>query len=353
MAKVTIYDVAKQANCSIATVSLVLQNSGKIKPATQKRVMDAVNELGYLPNFAARSLSNNKTDLLGLIVPNVDNPLFASMLRGVEECANSKGYGLILGISSLMLDKEISYIRMLKERRVDGLLVFPTFVDEIFDTFLREDHDHKDIPLVLCGSSGVREYPVSYVKCDNRVGAYMAVEHLIKIGRRRIACLCAVANRQQAQSRILGYQDALLFNGLPYDESYIYYCTQDNADIYATTQRLLKEKPVDALFCLYDHMSIVAMNAVLSAGYRIPEDIAMIGYDNIPISQYLAIPLSTIETHGRRIGSMATELLIDKIRQPDIPCRQIQLKPDLVVRASTVGRRAAPAAETPPAGPAE
>ena len=118
-------------------------------------------------------------------------------------------------------------------------------------------------------------------------------------------------------------------------------------------QRLLQEKPVDALFCLYDHMSIVAMNAVLSAGYRIPEDIAMIGYDNIPISQYLAIPLSTIETHGRRIGSMATELLIDKIRQPDIPCRQIQLKPDLVVRASTVGRQAAPADGTPPDGPAE
>ena len=335
MSKVTIYDVAQKANCSIATVSLVLQNSDKIKPSTHQRVMAAVKELGYLPNFAARSLSNKKTNLLGLIVPNMENPIFASMIKGVEEYANSKGYNVILGVSSLMLDKEISYIQMLKERRVDGLLVFPTFVDEIFNTFLKEN-DHKDIPLVLCGSSGVREYPVSYVKCDNRMGAYTAVEHLVTTGHRKIACLCAVADRRQAQSRVLGYQDALMFHQIEFDEELVYYCTQDTNDIYQTTLKLLKEKEIDAIFCLYDYMSIVAMRAILNSGLRIPEDIAIIGYDNIPISQFLSIPLSTIETHSQRIGSMGAELLIEKIQKPDAPCRQIQLKPDLVIRQSTV-----------------
>ena len=335
MPKVTIYDVAQKANCSIATVSLVLQNSDKIKPSTHRRVMDAVKELGYLPNFAARSLSNKKTNLLGLIVPNMENPLFTPMIKGVEEYANSKEYSIILGISSLVLEKEISYIQMLKERRVDGLLVFPTFVDEIFNKFLKEN-DHKDIPLVLCGSSGVREYPVSYVKCDNRVGAYIAVDHLVTTGHRKIACLCAVADRRQAQSRVLGYQDALMFHQIEYDESLIYYCTQDTNDIYQTTEKLLKEKKIDAIFCLYDYMSIVAMRAVLNSGFRIPEDIAIMGYDNIPISQFLTIPLSTIDTHSQRIGSMGAELLIEKIQKPDTPCRQIQLKPDLVVRQSTV-----------------
>lgn len=338
MPKVTIYDVAQKANCSIATVSLVLRNSDKIKPSTHQRVMEAVKELGYLPNFAARSLSNNKTNLLGLIVPNMENPLFATMIKGVEEYANSKGYNIILGISSLKLDKELSYIQMLKERRVDGLLVFPTFVDEIFNKYLKES-EHKDIPLVLCGSSGVREYPISYVKCDNRVGAYTAVDHLVRTGHRRIACLCAVADRLQAQSRVLGYQDALMFHRIAFDDSLIFYCTQDANDIYDTTVKLL-EKKVDAIFCLYDYMSIVTMRAVLNSGYRIPEDIAIIGYDNIPISQFLSIPLSTIDTHSQRIGSMAAEILIEKIQKPDMPCRQIQLKPDLVVRQSTVSQHA-------------
>lgn len=150
MSKVTIYDVAKEAGCSTATVSLVLQNSDKIKASTQQRVLDAVEKLGYLPNFAARSLSSKFTNLLGLIVPNMENPLFAHMIKGVEEYANSKGYGIILGISDLSLDKEMFYMQMLQERRVDGLLVFPTFVDEIFERFICGKSD-ESIPLVLCG----------------------------------------------------------------------------------------------------------------------------------------------------------------------------------------------------------
>ena len=195
MSKVTIYDVAKEAGCSTATVSLVLQNSDKIKASTQQRVLDAVEKLGYLPNFAARSLSSKFTNLLGLIVPNMENPLFA-----------------ILGISDLSLDKEMFYMQMLQERRVDGLLVFPTFVDEIFERFICGKSD-ESIPLVLCGSTGVQEYPVSYVKCDNRMGAYMATDHLVTSGRRRIGCLCAVADHRQAESRINGYRDALMFHG--------------------------------------------------------------------------------------------------------------------------------------------
>lgn len=220
MSKVTIYDVAKEAGCSTATVSLVLQNSDKIKASTQQRVLDAVEKLGYLPNFAARSLSSKFTNLLGLIVPNMENPLFAHMIKGVEEYANSKGYGIILGISDLSLDKEMFYMQMLQERRVDGLLVFPTFVDEIFERFICGKSD-ESIPLVLCGSTGVQEYPVSYVKCDNRMGAYMATDHLVTSGRRRIGCLCAVADHRQAESRINGYRDALMFHGIERDDDLI------------------------------------------------------------------------------------------------------------------------------------
>lgn len=333
MAKVTIYDVAKEAACSTATVSLVLQNSNKIKDTTRQRVLDAVEKLGYSPNFAARSLSSRSTGLLGLIVPNMENPLFAHMIKGVEECANQRGYSLILGISNLRLDKEMFYMKMLQERRVDGLLVFPTFVNEIFQQFTEKEI--KKVPLVLCGSSGVEERPVSYVKCDNRMGAYIATQHLISTGRRCIACLCAVADRQQAQSRILGYRDAMLFHDLPIDEELIRYCSQETDDIYQAACRLMQDRRVEAIFCLYDYMSIAVMRAVASLGLRVPEDVAIMGYDNIPVSQFLPVSLSTIDTHGQRVGHMATELLIEKIQEPDTPLRQIQLKPDLVVREST------------------
>ena len=334
MSKVTIYDVAKEAGCSTATVSLVLQNSDKIKASTHQRVLDAVEKLGYLPNFAARSLSSKFTNLLGLIVPNMENPLFAHMIKGVEEYANSKGYGIILGISDLSLDKEMFYMQMLQERRVDGLLVFPTFVDEIFERFICGKSD-ESIPLVLCGSTGVQEYPVSYVKCDNRMGAYMATDHLVTSGRRRIGCLCAVADHRQAESRINGYRDALMFHGIERDDDLIRFCTQDTEDIHRAAAALLREQRVDAIFCLYDYMSIAVMRAVMSAGLRIPEDVAVMGYDNIPVSQFLPISLSTIDTHGQRVGSIAAELLIEKIQTPGTPCRQIQLKPDLIVREST------------------
>lgn len=338
MGKVTIYDVAREAQCSTATVSLVLQNSDKIKASTQQRVMEAVDKLGYSPNFAARCLSSKYTNLLGLIVPNLENPLFAHMVKGVEAYANSRGYGLILGVSALSLDKEMFYMQMLSERRVDGLLVFPTFLDEIFTRFMQKEAN-QSVPLVLCGSSGVKDYPVSYVKCDNRMGAYMATDHLVSVGRRRIACLCAVADQRQAQSRIMGYRDALLFHGMEPEPGLIRYCSQEWEDIYSAAVKLLREEKVDAIFCLYDYMSIAVMRAAENLGLCIPDDVAIIGYDNIQVSQFLPISLSTIDTHSTRVGSMATELLIERIQNPDTPCRQIQLKPDLIVRESTMGKR--------------
>lgn len=336
MDKVTIYDVAKEAGCSTATVSLVLQNSNKIKPSTHQRVLEAVEKLGYSPSFAARSLSVKSTRLLGVVVPNLENPLYAHMIKGIEEYANNKGYGIILGISDFSLEKEMFYMKMLQERWVDGLIIFPTYMDEIYDCFISK-RNSKHIPLVLCGSSGVKEYPVSFVKCDNRMGGYIATDHLAGLGRKRIGCLCAVTDHKQAQSRITGYRDALMFHRIEQDDDLIRFCSPDSDEIYQAAAKLIEQKKVDAIFCLYDYMSITVMRAVTSMGLRIPDDLAIIGYDNIEVSQFLPISLSTIDTHGQRVGSMSAELLLEKIQSPDTPCRQIQLKPDLIVRESTMG----------------
>ena len=133
MSKVTIYDVARLANCSTATVSLVFSGSERIRPKTRQHVLDVANTLGYTPNYIAQSLSKKNTNTLGVIVPNIDNPLFSQMISGIESYANSKGYNLILGLSDSNRKKEIFYLEMLQRERVDGLIVLPTFLDSLID----------------------------------------------------------------------------------------------------------------------------------------------------------------------------------------------------------------------------
>lgn len=333
LARVTIYDVAQEARCSTATVSLVLKKSDRIKPETQQRVMQAIHKLGYTPNYLAQSLSNKSTKTLGLIVPNIENPLFSQYIAGVEDYARSQDYELILGISNSNSEKEDFYITMLQRKRVDGLLFFPTFLGALSEKISLLNS--KDTPLVLCGSSGQGAVGLSYVKCDNRIGSFMAINHLIDTGCRRIGCIFPVIDRQQCQSRLIGYQDALYYHSLPYDEGLIRTCSPESEVIYEATRQFLQEKQPDAIFCLYDYAAIPVMKAIMSLGLRIPEDICLIGYDNIHLSAFTPISLSTIDTHGAEVGRRSAELLIRKINNPEEPLHQVIIKPDLIVREST------------------
>lgn len=333
MSKVTIYDVAKAAHCSTATVSLVLNNSDRIKPETHEHVMKVVEKLGYTPNYIAQSLSMKATNTLGLIVPNIENPLFSQMITGVEEYATLKGYDLILGISNSRSEKESFYLDMLRRRRVDGLMLFPTYIDSVIEKI---HHSTKSkTPIVLCGSSGKGAANISYVKCDNRIGSYMAINHLLNIGCSKIGCIFPVYDKQQYASRLAGYQDALYYNGIEYNPLLVKESSPDDDAIYNATLELIKEQKPDGLFCLYDYAAITVMKAVLSLGLRIPDDVALIGYDNINISKFLPISLSSIDTLALEVGRHAAEILITKINEPETPVRQINLKPNLIVREST------------------
>lgn len=192
---------------------------------------------------------------------------------------------------------------------------------------------------MLCGSSGRGTKNISYVKCDNRMGSYKAVNHLIECGRKNIGCIFPAVNPQQYESRLIGYKDSLYYNGIPFREEMVRPCLTDSQSIFDATVTLLKEQEPDALFCLYDYCAIFVMRAVLSMGLRIPEDIAIIGYDNIYISEFMPISLSTIDTHSAEVGRKSAELLLEMINDPDMPVRQITLKPDLIVRESTVSKK--------------
>ena len=333
MATITIYDVAQEAKCSTATVSLVLQKSPRIKPQTQQRVMQAVDKLGYTPNYMAQSLSIKATKTLGLIVPNIENPLFSQMIHGVEDFAVSKDYDLILGISDSSCEKEEFFLDMLQSKKVDGLLLFPTFLDSLSEK-LRKINATKT-PLVLCGSSGKGIIEIDYVKCDNRIGSFTAINHLIDIGCKNIGCIFPVFDKQQYNSRLIGFQDALYYHSMKFESDMIKTCIPNKDAIYNATVEFIKEKNPDGIFCLYDYASIPVMKAILSLGLKIPNDIALIGYDNIQISDYLPISLSSIDTQGAEVGRKAAEILIQKINDTSLDTHQIILKPNLVIREST------------------
>lgn len=334
MSKVTIYDIARVANVSTATVSLSLSGNERIRKETRDRILEIATELGYAPNYIAQSLSKKSTNTLGLIVPNIDNPIFSQMVSGVETYANSKGYNLLLGLSGSNRRKELFYFEMLQRERVDGLIVFPTFMDSLKDKI--KDEDTVKSRLVLCGSSGAEfNTDISYAKCDNRTGAFLAVSHLMDTGRKRVGCIFPVSTSQQCYSRKLGYEDALAAHNITYDEKLIKICSSDDDSIFNATKALLRQQHPEAIFCLYDYCAISVMRAIYSEGLRVPQDISVIGYDNIPMGKFLPTSLSTIETHSEEVGRTAAELLIEKITNPDALVRQITLKPELVIREST------------------
>ena len=332
MKNVTIYDVAKQVGCSTATVSLVLANDKRIQPKTAAKVLEAVESLGYKPNYTAKSLSTKRTDTLGLIVPNVENPLFSTMISGIEEYANSNNFDLILGVSNSDRKKELFYLDMLQTKRVDGLIVFPTYINSIAE---RLNNSDMLPPIVLCGSSGSKINNISYAKCNNNSGAYLATKHLIENGCKKIACIFPVDDPSQYSSRYNGYCDAMEEAGLAIKNELICVCKSDNKSIFESSTKLIKTQKPDAIFCLCDYHAIIVMRAIEELGLKIPNDIQLIGFDNINISSFLPTSLSTIDTNASKVGQMAAQLLIEKIKDPEAPVQQIIIEPKLVKRNST------------------
>lgn len=222
---------------------------------------------------------------------------------------------------------------MLQRERVDGLILFPSFLHSLSEKINRLNSFQT--PIVLCGSSGNEIQNISYVKCDNRIGAYIAITHLIDIGCRRIGCISPLWIRPNMKAVWLATGTRFIITPCRSSRSLSKICPTDNASISAATTALLEEQNPDGLFCLYDYAAISVIRAILRSGRRIPEDVALIGYDNIQISDFLPISLSSIDTHAREVGQKATEIMIQKILDADTPCQQLLLKPELVVRESS------------------
>jgi LacI family transcriptional regulator len=330
---VTMQDIAKDVKVSVVTVSKVLRNQGRISEATRKLVLRRAKVLNYQMNWVARSLVTRRTYTIGLLLPEFAHPFFGEIARAVGQKVRPQGYHLV--ISSFDEDPEVeaSEADSLLARQVDGLIVASSQAPRHLAMFKRLQHRNTPYVLIDRPIAGVR---ACFVGVDNRAIGRLATEHLIARGCSRIAHLRG-PNVGIAEERLEGYRRALTKAGLQPRPEYVAVGGRDENEGFEAMRRLLKLQPrPDGVFCFNDPVAIGAMKAILQAGLRLPCDVALVGAGNVHYSDVLAVPLTTIDQGPRRIGELASELLLARIASKRaLRPRKVLLAPKLVEREST------------------
>jgi len=333
---VTRDDVAKVAGVSPATVSYVVNNGPRpVSAETRQKVLDVIHESGYTPNAVARSLRLQKTTTLGLILPDTLNPYFAEVARGVEQYAFENGYTLILCHSDYSIEREIQYVNVLQSERVAGVIWFPATSDPKPALMLAD----YEINLVVLDRN-VSGIDCPSIVADNYKGGCLATQHLIDLGHRDIGCIARPFDLEHSQERIKGFMATLRENGLPVDPTRIVKGGFRLEDGRTATFHLLDEHPtITAIFAYNDFMAIGALRAAHERSLRIPQDISIVGFDDLPQAQFTYPTLTTIQQPKFEMGKQGAKLLLDLINGKS-PSKQ-GLKPlnvKLVVRESTGAR---------------
>lgn len=328
---VSIKDVAAAASVSVGTVSNVLNRRDKVSPATARRVQAAIDELGFVRNDAARQLRAGRSRSIGLIVLDSANPFFAEVARGAEERAAAAGISVLLGNSDQDPAREGAYLDLFREQRVNGVLLTPHDLNAAILT-------DAGIPLVLVDG----ELPggdLPSVAVDDIEGGQLAVAHLLAQGRRRIAfvggplAIRQVADRLEGARRALAEVPDATLEVIELDALTVLRGREAGEAIAA---RQADARP-DAVFCANDLIAVgVLQGTAILGGIRVPQDLALIGYDDIDFAQSTVVPLSSVRQPAREIGASAVDLLFDALADPAAPPRHVRLRPELVVRASTV-----------------
>ncbi len=327
---VTAVDVAKRAGVSIATVSRVLQQSVPVSQEVTERVLAAVADLGYVPQAAARNLAQGKTTTIGLLLPEVGLDFFSPMLRGIESAARAAGYDLL--IATQLLDDAYRPVRQpLGPHNTDGLLIFTDNVDAaVVARFQRQD-----FPVVLLYRSAPAGLAIPAVVIENRAGARQAVDHLIDVHKRRkIAFLRGPDRNEDAYWRDRGYRESLAAHGMLYSPSLVADGAFDEAVARAAVARwLAKGLAFDAIFAGDDDSAGGALLALQEAGKRVPQDVALVGFDDTLVSRYLTPPLTTIHAPTEQVGQEAVRQLLRLITTGEAEPVTL-LRTALVVRQS-------------------
>jgi len=329
----TIKDIAKKLNISISTVSRALRDAPDINRETKNAIKKLAEDLKYQPNRLAVSLRQNQTHTIGVIVPNLDYVL-SSMVRGIDEVALEAGYTVMVCQSNESFGREIVNTKRLLDSLVDGFIISVSSETKSFDHFKKIQD--RNIPLVLFDRLAP-DLQAPSVKLDNENGGFIATEHLIKQGYKKIAILAGPKNLGISNQRMDGYLNALKKYKLKKNNQFIVHCDFNQNYAYAATKELLmmKDRP-DAIFTISDRMAIGAQLAIKENNLRMPEDIGLVGFNNEPVTNLVTPQISSVDMPAFDIGKAAAKLFIEIMHHNEIGAIEEQvLKPKLFIRASS------------------
>jgi LacI family transcriptional regulator len=328
----TIRDVAKQAGVAPITVSRVINNSGYVSASTRSRVEAAIAELGYVPNRLARSLRLKRTNALALVVTDITNPFWTTVVRGVEDAANQAGFTVILCNTDESSAKQDDYLQVLLQKRVDGILFVPAAsAAEPVDLVQRQG-----VPIVVLD----RQVPgaqVDVVRGDSEGGAYQLTRHLLDLGHRCISILSGPETVSTSVERVTGYCRALREAGLDEDAERVQYGLFTQQSGYRSAQEALERAPrPTALFAGNNFIAIGALRALRNAGLRVPEDISLVSFDDLTPDLLIEPFLTVADQPAYEMGRQATQLLVDRLSEPSANgYQEIVLPAEIIVRRSS------------------
>jgi DNA-binding LacI/PurR family transcriptional regulator len=328
------YQIAESAGVSIGTVSNVINGSNSVREQLRQRVLGAIQKLGYQPNQLSRGLRLNRTNIIGVIVPDITNPFFPSVVRGVEDIAFEQGYRLILCNTDDDPQKEFSYVNDLRSFLPAGLLVIPA-VDSTIKPI-------SGIPMV-CLDRIPEGWRGDAVVVANYNGAYDAARHVIRLGHRQIAVISGPSHLTNARERLEGFLSALREAKIPIDREYMQEGHFDQASGHACMTRLLRMLPrPTAVFAANDLMGLGALSAVREAKLACPDDVSIISFDGLEITEVSNPALTTVSQSGYQLGRTAARLLLNRIGGSKEPFRKIVLPTELKIRNSVMGLKSNP-----------
>ncbi|MBU4047478.1 LacI family transcriptional regulator [bacterium] len=326
----TIKDVAELVGVHPSTVSRVINDDSRISEKTREKVFLIIKKLGYTPNAIARGLKTKRTHTLGMLIPDITNPFFAEIARGVEDAANKNDFNIILCNTDDRLKKERTYLEILRGKRVDGLILGTAHIKDKSILELEKNN----FPYILV-SRNIEELDKNCVIVDDEAGGIMATEYLIKLGHRRIAHITGPLKIRSALNRLKGYKLALKKYGIEYRDELVGEGDFRIKGGYQVMKRFLKlAEPPTAIFAANDLLALGAMQAIQKKNFHIPEDFSVIGFNDIELASFVYPALTTIRQPMLEMGALAVKMLLRIIEEGEFNQRKIVLKPKLIIRES-------------------
>lgn len=331
--KATIYDVAREAGVSIATVSNAINGKGKISKKRREEIFKIMERLNYQPSVIASALTGKRTYTIGVLIPDISNPFFAEIARAIEDQAHQSDYSVIICSTDNKDDRVERYVALLEQKSVDGIII-GTGVD---NTEILNRLHKKSIPMAMIA----REAPslaVDTVVADDYVGGLLAAQHLTGLGHKRLAILSETLKVSSSRERIRGFKQGLDEANVPFDDTSIVICEYKVEEGKRGASELLTrsggERPT-AIFCCNDLLAIGAMQAAKEIGLHVPEQLSIVGFDDTVLAAVTDPPLTTVAQPMEHMGKLAFNLLLEHLRNKDAIKQRVVLRPELKVRRST------------------